>query len=130
MLSTDRRMTCLIEAIPAAVVIAIRCRTPSIPIDPIAMNTVRIRQCLAKVARIVQVGGPYAQPVGFAEDAAGLVGVTNERGDPITARQHPADEFAADPAGSPYHCGGQRVSFGKARTVRGRTQQNDGAQQG
>ena len=41
-LSTDRRVTCSIEGIVAAALIAIRCRTPSIPIDPIAMNTVRI----------------------------------------------------------------------------------------
>jgi hypothetical protein len=33
-----------IEEIPAAALIAIRCRTPSIPIDPIAMNTVGSRQ--------------------------------------------------------------------------------------
>ncbi|MGZ6668320.1 MAG: hypothetical protein ACXVH3_26765 [Solirubrobacteraceae bacterium] len=41
-MSTDRRVTCSIEELPAAALIAIRCRTPSIPIDPIAMNTVRI----------------------------------------------------------------------------------------
>jgi hypothetical protein len=33
-LSTDRRVTCSIEEIPAAALIAIRCRAPSIPIDP------------------------------------------------------------------------------------------------
>jgi hypothetical protein len=41
-LSTDSRVTWSIEEIPAAVLIAIRCRTPSIPTDPIAMNTVRM----------------------------------------------------------------------------------------
>jgi hypothetical protein len=41
-LSTDRRVTCSIEEIPAAALITIRCRTPSVPTDPIAMNTVRI----------------------------------------------------------------------------------------
>ena len=41
-LSTDRRVTWSIEESPAAALIAIRCRTPSIPTDPIAMNTVRI----------------------------------------------------------------------------------------
>ena len=42
MLSTDRRVTCSIEEIAAAASIAIRCRTPSVPTDPIAMNTVLI----------------------------------------------------------------------------------------
>jgi hypothetical protein len=32
-------MTCSIDEIPAAALMAIRCRTPSIPTDPIAMNT-------------------------------------------------------------------------------------------
>jgi hypothetical protein len=41
-LSTDSRVTCSIEPIRAAALIAIRCRTPWIPVDPIAMNTVRI----------------------------------------------------------------------------------------
>ena len=41
-LSTDRRVTCSIEEMPAAALTAVRCRTPSIPVDPIAMNTVRI----------------------------------------------------------------------------------------
>jgi hypothetical protein len=41
-LSTDRRVTCSIDGILAAALIARRCRTPSFPIDPIAMNTVRI----------------------------------------------------------------------------------------
>jgi hypothetical protein len=41
-LSTDRRVTCSIEPIAAAALIAIRCRTSPIPIDPIAINTVRI----------------------------------------------------------------------------------------
>ncbi len=40
-LSTERRMTCSMEEIPAAALIAIRCRTPSIPTDPVVMNTVR-----------------------------------------------------------------------------------------
>jgi hypothetical protein len=35
-------VTCSIEGIVAAAPIAIRCRTPSIPTDPIAMNMVRI----------------------------------------------------------------------------------------
>src|SRR3954454_12078453 len=37
-LSTERRVTCSIEELLAAALIAIRCRTPSSPIDPIAMN--------------------------------------------------------------------------------------------
>jgi len=37
-------LTCSIEEIPAVALIAIRCRTPSIPTDPISMNTVRILQ--------------------------------------------------------------------------------------
>ena len=41
-LSTDRRVTCSIEEILAAALIAILCRTPSTPIDPIAINAVRI----------------------------------------------------------------------------------------
>jgi hypothetical protein len=43
-LSTDRRVTCLIEEIRAAALTVIRCRTPSIPMDPTAMNTVRYRK--------------------------------------------------------------------------------------
>jgi hypothetical protein len=67
--------------------IAIRCTTPSVPVDPIAMNTVPIPpQCLGKVARVVQAGGTDAQPAGFAEGAAGLAGVAYERGDRIAAR--------------------------------------------
>jgi len=38
----DRRVTCSIEEMPAAALMAIRCRTLSVPTDPIAMNTVRI----------------------------------------------------------------------------------------
>jgi len=50
-LSTDRRLTCSIEEISAAALIAIRCRTPSIPIDPIAMNTVLILSSAAVRSR-------------------------------------------------------------------------------
>src|SRR5215469_11147617 len=41
-LSTDSRVTCSTEPVAAAALIAIRCRTPSIPTDPIAMNTAAI----------------------------------------------------------------------------------------
>ena len=111
MFSTDRRVTCSIEGIPAAALIAIRCRTPSIPTDPIAMNTARNPvQCLSKVARVVQARGTDAQPAGLAEDAAGFAGVANERGDRIAAREYAADDLAADAAGGADHCGGHRVS--------------------
>ena len=51
-LSTDRRVTCSIEPIPAAALIAIRCRTPSTPTDPIAMNTVCYRSCYLNIQRL------------------------------------------------------------------------------
>jgi hypothetical protein len=52
------------------------------------------------------------QPVGFAEGAAGLVRIANERGDRIAACEHAADDLAADAAGGADHRGGHRVSFG------------------
>jgi hypothetical protein len=39
------------------------------------------------------------QPAGFAEGAAGLAGVANQRGDRIAAREQAADDLAADAAG-------------------------------
>ena len=50
-LSTDSRVTCSIEEIPAAALIVIRCRTPSVPVDPIAMKTVRIPSSAAVRSR-------------------------------------------------------------------------------
>ena len=64
-----------------------------------------------KVARVVQARGTDVQPAGVAEDAAGLAGVANERGDRIAAPEHAADDLAADTAGGADHCGGHRVSF-------------------
>jgi hypothetical protein len=51
------------------------------------------------------------QPAWFAEGAAGLAGVADERGDRITAREYAANGLAADAAGGADHCGGHRVSF-------------------
>jgi len=42
-------------------------------------------QCLGKVTRAVQARGTDAQPVGFAEGAAGFAGVADQRGDRIAA---------------------------------------------
>jgi hypothetical protein len=55
------------------------------------------------------------QPAGFAEGAAGFAGVANQRGDRIAAREQAADDLTAGAAGNANHCGGHRVSFGKAR---------------
>jgi hypothetical protein len=41
------------------------------------------------------------QAAGFAEGAAGFAGVANERGHGIAAREHAADDLAADPAVAP-----------------------------
>jgi hypothetical protein len=51
------------------------------------------------------------QPVGFAEGAAGLGGVADERGDRIAAREDATDDLAADATGGADHCGGHRISF-------------------
>ena len=40
-LSTEMRVTCSIDGMSEAALIAMRCSTPWMPIDPIAMNTVR-----------------------------------------------------------------------------------------
>jgi hypothetical protein len=66
--------------------------------------------------RIVQARGTDVQPVGFAERVAGFVGVANERGDRIAAREEAADDLAADAAGGADHCGCHRVSFREGLT--------------
>jgi hypothetical protein len=85
---------------------------------PLPARPVHVRQactsraaCLGEVARVVQARGTDVQPVGFAEGAAGFVGVANERGDRIAAREYAADDLAADAARGADHCGGHRVSF-------------------
>src|SRR5215475_7528535 len=57
------------------------------------------------------------QPAGLAEDAARFARVANERSDRIAAREHAADDFAADAAGGADNCSGHRAPFGEARSV-------------
>jgi hypothetical protein len=109
-LSTDRRVTCSIDGISAAALIAIRCRTPSIPIDPIAMNTVRTpsnasetsRASSRRVGRMSsRSGSPNARrPVSGRERAPR----------PDLPCKHAADDLAPDAAGRAGHRGGHRVS--------------------
>jgi hypothetical protein len=44
-------------------------------------------KCLGKVAWVVEACGTDAKAVGFAEGMAGFVGVADERGDRIAARE-------------------------------------------
>ena len=69
-------------------------------------------KCLGEVVRIVQARSTDMQPVGFAEGATRFIGVANERGDRIAAREKAADDLAADVAGGADHCGGHRVMLG------------------
>jgi hypothetical protein len=69
------------------------------------------------------------QAVGFAEGAAGFVGVANERSDRIAAREDAADDLAADAAGGADHCGSHRVSFREMLDQFEGAQQHDGARQ-
>jgi hypothetical protein len=111
-LSTERRVTCSIEEIPAAALIVLCCRTPSVPVEPIAMNTVPIPSSASVRSRgSSRRVGPMRSPPGFAEGAAGFAGVTDERGDRITAREHAADDLTADTAGRADHSGGHRASL-------------------
>ena len=49
------------------------------------------------------------KPVRLAERLTGLLGVANERNNRIAAREHAADDLAADAAGGPDHCGAHRA---------------------
>jgi hypothetical protein len=51
------------------------------------------------------------QSAGFAEGAAGLAGIADERGDRIAALKQAADDLAADAAGGADHCGAHHASF-------------------
>jgi hypothetical protein len=110
-LSTDRRVTCSIEEIPAAALIAIRCTTPSIPIDPIAMNTVRIpsnasvtsRGSSRWVGRMCSLSGsPKARR---ALPGSRTIAAT------ASPRASTPRTIAADAAGGADHCCGHRVFF-------------------
>ena len=80
-------MTCSI-GYPAAALIAIRCRTPSVPVEPIAMNTVRIPASASVRSRgSSRRVGTDVQPAGFAENRdRGFARV--QRGDRIAAREY------------------------------------------
>ena len=81
------------------------------------MNTVRDPvKCFGKVAGVVQARGTDVQSVGFAEGAAGFVGVANERGDRVATHEEAADDLAADAAGGAEHGGGHRVSLREGLT--------------
>jgi hypothetical protein len=129
-LSTDRRVTCSIEDIPAAALIAIRCGTPSIPIDPIAMNTVRI---------------PFNAAVRSRGSSRRVGRMSSPSGSPKARRALPGSRTSAATA-SPRVSTPRTISLptrpvapitavvivspsGKALSVRGRAQQNDGARQ-
>ncbi|HEY1909097.1 MAG TPA: hypothetical protein VGG91_23845 [Myxococcaceae bacterium] len=114
-LSTARRVTCSIEETLEAALIAIRCRTPSLPTDPIAMNTVRIPWNASVSSRGSSRRWDDVQPATCPERAAGLVGVANDRGDRLAARQQPADDLAAHAACGADHGGGHGASFAKGR---------------
>jgi hypothetical protein len=49
------------------------------------------------------------QSVRFPEGAAGFVGIADERGDRIAAREYAADDLAADAAGGADHGSGHRT---------------------
>ena len=111
-LSTDRRVTCSIEDIPAAALIAVRCRTPSVPTDPIAMNTVLIPSSAAVRSRgSSRRVGRMCSPPRLPKGPAGLAGVADQRGDRIAAREQAADNLAADTTGGADHRGAHRVSL-------------------
>ena len=110
-LSTDRRVTCSIEGILAAALIAVSPQR-SLGSDRSHRDEHRADSVtrLGKVAWVVQAGGADVPPAEFAEDAAGLAWVTSKRDDHTAAREYTADELAAAAAGGADHCGGHRVA--------------------
>lgn len=66
-LSTEMRVTCSIDGVRAAALIAMLCRTPLMPIDPIAMNTARMpssglaTSCGSK-RRVARMESPSGSP--------------------------------------------------------------------
>jgi hypothetical protein len=64
-----------------------------------------------------------SSPPGSPKGAAGLAGVANKRGDGLAAREHAADDLAADAAGGADHRGGDRVSsrYGSVSSTVNRT---------
>jgi hypothetical protein len=71
------------------------------PADPV--------ECLREVARVGQARGTDVQSVRFPEGAAGFVGIADERGDRIAAREYAADDLAADAAGGADNGSGHRT---------------------
>jgi len=111
-LSTDRRVTCSIEEIPAAALIAIRCRTPSVPTDPIAMNTARIPSSASMTSReSSSCVGRTCRPSGSPKALRASSRSPNQYRNRVAALEEAADDLAADVAGGADHCGGHRVSF-------------------
>jgi len=129
-LSTDRRVTCSIEEIPAAALIAIRCRAPSIPVDPIAMNTVRIPSSAAVRSRgSSRRVGRMCSPPGSPKARRALPGSRTSAATASPRASTPRTIWLPTRPVAPITAVVIVSPSGKARSVRGRAQQDDGARQ-